>query len=407
MRKGIIYVYFNKAKYEKEGVEKYYVGQTIETMERRAGKDGKGYGTFDETCNSKFARSIRKWGWNAFEGRILEEVDEEDLNELEKFYIKYFDSYKNGYNTTLGGEGTRGYNRFEEPEEREKQRKRFEDPKLRKKISISVKKHFENPEEREKQSIMQKKHWEDKEYRKKMSEIQRKRWEDKNEREKISEAQRKRFESSEEREKISAAVKKCWKNQEYREKQSIALSEANKERYKDEKEREKISKSIKKHYEDSKAREKQSKAIKKRFQDPKEREKMSVIAKKRWEDPEKREKQSIAQRKRFQDPKEKQKISEKLSGEKSYNAKSVYCDTLNIVFSYIGLAEKYCINILNIKIGPIRYTCDGKRKSSGKLTDGTKLTWSWTKNVDKEILDNAEYIDSKKYEEIINAKINN
>ena len=110
MRKGIIYVYFNKAKYEKEGIEKYYVGQTVGTMEQRAGKDGRGYRIFDETCNSKFARSIRKWGWNAFEGRILEEVDEEDLNELEKFYIKYFDSYKNGYNTTSGGKETRRQN---------------------------------------------------------------------------------------------------------------------------------------------------------------------------------------------------------------------------------------------------------------------------------------------------------
>ena len=93
MRKGIIYVYFNKAKYEKEGVEKYYVGQTIKTMKERAGKDGGGYGICNETCNSKFARGIKKWGWNAFEGKMLEEVDEEELNELEKFYIKYFDSY--------------------------------------------------------------------------------------------------------------------------------------------------------------------------------------------------------------------------------------------------------------------------------------------------------------------------
>ena len=109
MRKGIIYVYFNRAKYEKEGIEKYYVGQTIGTMEQRAGKDGKNYSWKDPSCNSKFARSIRKWGWNAFEGRVLEEVYEEDLNELEKFYIEQFDSYKNGYNSTLGGEGSSGY----------------------------------------------------------------------------------------------------------------------------------------------------------------------------------------------------------------------------------------------------------------------------------------------------------
>ena len=74
MRKGIIYVYFNRAKYEKEGIERYYVGQTVLTMEQRAGKDGRGYCWKDPSCNSKFARSIRKWGWNSFEGRVLEEV---------------------------------------------------------------------------------------------------------------------------------------------------------------------------------------------------------------------------------------------------------------------------------------------------------------------------------------------
>ena len=67
-------------------------------------------------------------------------------------------------------------------------------------------------------------------------------------------------------------------------------------------------------------------------------------------------------------------------------------------------AKEYCKNVLNIKIGRIRYTCDGKTKYSGKLADGTKLTWNWTKNLDKEILNNAEYIDRKKYEEIISAK---
>ena len=86
--------------------------------------------------------------------------------------------------------------------------------------------------------------------------------------------------------------------------------------------------------------------------------------------------------------------------------KNVYCNELNILFSYIKLAEKYCKNVLNIKIGPIGLACDGKRKSTGEY-NWTKLTWSWAKNVDKETLDNAEYIDSKKYEEIINAKINN
>ena len=259
MRKGIIYVYFNRAKYEKEGVEKYYIGQTVGTMEQRAGKDGRKYGWYDLNYNSKFANSIRKWGWDSFEGRVLEEVYEEDLNELEKFYIEYFDSFKNGYNTTLGGEGTRGHNPFTNKTEEE------------------------------------------------MEEI-----------------------------------------------------------------KEKMSKS-------------QSIAGKKRFQDPKEKEKISTANKKRWKN---------------------QEYREKMTGELNSNAKSVYCNELDIVFSYVKLAEKYCINVLNSKIGPINRVCNGKRKSSGKLADGTKLTWSWLENVDKEILDKAEFIDSKKYEELLSQNVN-
>ena len=143
MRKGIIYVYFNRTKYEKEGIEKYYVGQTVGTMEQRAGKDGRRYGWDDLNYNSKFANSIRKWGWDAFEGRVLEEVYEEDLNELEKFYIEQFDSFKNGYTTTLGGEGTRGLNAFANKTEEEMK-------KYKKKMSIVNKKRFKDPKERKK-----------------------------------------------------------------------------------------------------------------------------------------------------------------------------------------------------------------------------------------------------------------
>ena len=236
MKKGIIYVYFNKAKYEKEGVEKYYVGQTVGTMEQRAGKDGRRYNWDNLDCNNKFANGIRKWGWNSFEGRVLEEVYEEDLNELEKFYIEYFDSYKNGYNSTLGGEGTRGHNPYankteEEMEEiKEKKskslsianKKRFQDPKLREKLSIARRKCWEDKEYREKQNIARRKCWEDQERRKKQSKTIKKSWENKELREKLSISQKKLWEDKEYREKQSETVKKHWKDQEYREKQNIA-----------------------------------------------------------------------------------------------------------------------------------------------------------------------------------------
>ena len=131
---------------------------------------------------------------------------------------------------------------------------------------------------------------------------------------------------------------------------------------------------------------------------------MSKAQRKRFKDPKEREKMGKTQRKRFEDPKEREKCGQ--PGEKNYGAKKVYCNELNILFSYIGIAEKYCKNVLNSKIGPIRDVCDGKRNFSGKLTDGTKLTWKWKKDLDKEILDKAEYIDSKKYEELLSQNVN-
>ena len=342
MRKGIIYVYFNRAKYEKEGIEKYYVGQTVGTMEQRAGKDGRRYNWDNLDCNNKFANGIRKWGWNSFEGRVLEEVHEEDLDELEKFYIKQFDSFKNGYNSTLGGEGTRGYNPFTNKTEEEMK-------EIKEKMSKS-------------QSIAGKK-----------------RWEDKNEREKMSNAQKNRYKDPKEIEKQSIAQRKRWEDKEKRKKQS----ETAKKRYKDPEEIEKLNVARRKRWEDKEKRKKQSETIKKH-----------------WKDKEYREKQNIARRKRWENTEEREKIT----GELNPRAKKVYCNELDIVFSYVKLAEKYCINVLNSKIGPIRDVCNGKLKSTGKLTDGTKLTWNWTENLDKETLNNAEYIDSKKYEEIINAK---
>ena len=153
MRKGIIYVYFNRAKYEKEGIEKYYVGQTVRTAKKRAGKDGSGYGALDENCNNKFARGIRKWGWDAFECRVLEEVYEEDLDELEKFYIEQFDSYENGYNMTRGGEGATGRNPFANKTEEER-KEIFS--KIGKKVAIKNRGQKRTLEQKQRMSIAQK-----------------------------------------------------------------------------------------------------------------------------------------------------------------------------------------------------------------------------------------------------------
>ena len=145
----------------------------------------------------------------------------------------------------------------------------------------------------------------------------------------------------------------------------------------------------KKRWEDQEYREKQSEGIKKHYKDPKARKRQSKAIKTSWKNPE---------RKKIQ--------SEKLSGEKNYKAKSVYCNELNILFPCIKIAEKYCKNVLNSKIGPISGVCDGNRNFTGRLADGTKLTWNWLEDLDQETLDKAEYIDSKKYEELISKNVN-
>lgn len=60
--------------------------------------------------NVYLLNSIEKYGFNAF---TVEEVfdiafSKDELNEKEMYYIQYFDSFVNGYNSTLGGEGTSG-----------------------------------------------------------------------------------------------------------------------------------------------------------------------------------------------------------------------------------------------------------------------------------------------------------
>ena len=55
--------------------------------------------------DTKFYRAIRKYGEENFYIELLETVPIQDLNEREKYWINYYDSYNNGYNSTLGGDG--------------------------------------------------------------------------------------------------------------------------------------------------------------------------------------------------------------------------------------------------------------------------------------------------------------
>ncbi|MCE5220099.1 MAG: GIY-YIG nuclease family protein [Clostridium sp.] len=65
--------------------------------------------------NKHLQRSFNKYGEQNFKFEILHICNRNDnINELEKHYISLYDAYNNGYNQTLGGEGTLGHKLSEE-----------------------------------------------------------------------------------------------------------------------------------------------------------------------------------------------------------------------------------------------------------------------------------------------------
>ncbi len=102
-----------------------YVGQTILTLEERwrAHVDYANWVIKHRPeKDTYFARAIRKYGRDAFESSVIEETVEELLDEREIHWIAKLGTHGNGYNSTKGGEGLRGYEFT--PESREKMRQK-------------------------------------------------------------------------------------------------------------------------------------------------------------------------------------------------------------------------------------------------------------------------------------------
>lgn len=83
---------------------KQYVGQSICGYKERFRTHcflEKGY---KRTISTRIDEAIRKYGSNNFEVELLEQVPFEYRNDKERYYIKKYDTYKNGYNSTKGGD---------------------------------------------------------------------------------------------------------------------------------------------------------------------------------------------------------------------------------------------------------------------------------------------------------------
>lgn len=85
---------------------KKYFGITSRVPHRRFGNNGNGYRPRSEK-KTKFWMAISKYGWDNFNHIILlENINKSTARELEKYFIKKYNTYSNGYNGTLGGETT-------------------------------------------------------------------------------------------------------------------------------------------------------------------------------------------------------------------------------------------------------------------------------------------------------------
>lgn len=93
--KGIIYKITNKVN------GKSYIGQTRYTIEFRWKQHQ------HKKDNTYFHNAIHKYGVENFNVEILEECNIEVLDSREIFYIAKFDTFNNGYNLTIGGDGNR------------------------------------------------------------------------------------------------------------------------------------------------------------------------------------------------------------------------------------------------------------------------------------------------------------
>jgi len=94
-------------KYTNPNNNKVYIGKWTSSLVRLHSRYVREINT--PNCKRSIVNVLRKYGIENIKFEIIKESDnKDDLKQLEKHFIQLFDTYKNGYNETIGGDGGNG-----------------------------------------------------------------------------------------------------------------------------------------------------------------------------------------------------------------------------------------------------------------------------------------------------------
>lgn len=89
---------------------KVYIGLTVQSLEIRISEHKSRCNRTND--NRHFYNAIRKYGLSSFKWEVVDSaLLYDDLKAKEIYWIQYYDSYNNGYNSTIGGDGIIGVDR--------------------------------------------------------------------------------------------------------------------------------------------------------------------------------------------------------------------------------------------------------------------------------------------------------
>lgn len=83
-----------------------YIGQSKRIEQRWKDEQGDAFNPNCHSYNYPLQKAIRKYGIENFSFTIIEECSVSELDIKERQWIAFYDSYKNGYNQTLGGQAS-------------------------------------------------------------------------------------------------------------------------------------------------------------------------------------------------------------------------------------------------------------------------------------------------------------